>query len=326
VEKGRGSPRPFFFVLERTARSTCCKIDIDRSLGKMLDFASVEIENDSMEPTPPPLPQQKQRNWWQRNWKWFVPTGCMTLVVLFFLFIGAIMALVFGAMKSSDVYKTAVARAKADDRVTAALGTPIREGMFVSGSTNASGGSGEADLAIPLSGPKGKGKLYVVATKSAGTWEFSKLLLEVEGGEKIDLNEEETSPDSENDLAAGDESADESAGESSASIAAVTLARDDGNDFRPVKNFKSTETPHHLIVTMSAGNSGARVKTVWTNLNAGGAKNQKLWEKELVMNSPKPLADFSFSNADEHDFPPGDYKIDIYLNRKLVQTVRYKVQ
>ena len=68
-------------------------------------------------------------NWWKRNWKWFVPTGCFTFIVLAVLFVVCIMFFVFSVLKSSDVYKTAVERAKNDQRVVAALGTPIREGL-----------------------------------------------------------------------------------------------------------------------------------------------------------------------------------------------------
>lgn len=106
-------------------------------------------------------------------------------------FVAMIVVVVFGAMKSSDAYKIAVTRAKNDERVVRAIGKPISEGMFMSGNTNVSGGSGQADLAIPISGPKGKAKIYAVATKSAGEWVYSKLVVRVEStGETIDLNEE----------------------------------------------------------------------------------------------------------------------------------------
>ena len=69
-----------------------------------------------------------------------------------------------------------------------ALGAPIEEGLLVMGNINLSGSSGEADLTIPLSGPKGNGTLYVVARKSAGQWTFSQLVLVVsESGDRIDL-------------------------------------------------------------------------------------------------------------------------------------------
>ena len=94
-------------------------------------------------------------------------------------------------MKSSDVYKMAVARAKADPRVTEAIGTPIKEGYFVGGHTDVSGGSGQADLTIPIRGPKGKAKIYATATKSAGEWHYSRLIVKVQNtGERIDLGEE----------------------------------------------------------------------------------------------------------------------------------------
>jgi len=79
-------------------------------------------------------------------------------------------------------------------------------------------------------------------------------------------------------------------------------------------------------VTLTEGNEETHVKTVWTNLNAGGATNQKLWEKELVTTEDNLRANFSLSNSGSKTFPPGDYKIDIYLDDELIQTVRYKVQ
>jgi hypothetical protein len=146
-----------------------------------------------MEPiaTPPPLPLPSRANWWRRNWKWFVPTGCLTFIGLGVAFVASIVLLVFGAMKSSDAYKIALSRAKADQRVAEAIGTPIENGWFVSGSTNVSGGSGKSDLTIPIHGPKGEATIYAVATKSAGQWEYSKLVVKVEKtGETIDLAEE----------------------------------------------------------------------------------------------------------------------------------------
>ena len=108
-------------------------------------------------PAPPSVPQPQRRGWWARNWKWFVPTDCLMMLVLFAAFITSIVLLVFGAMKSSDVYKTAVARAKADGRVRHALGSDIHDGIFPSGKTNVTGPSGEAKLAISIFGSQRQG-------------------------------------------------------------------------------------------------------------------------------------------------------------------------
>ena len=138
--------------------------------------------------TPPPIAQQPKRNWWTRNWKWFVPTGCLTLIALFVAFIACIVLVVFGALKSTDVYRHAVAEAKTNPAVTEALGSPIKEGMLVSGNSNVNGPSGEANLSIPISGPKGDGTIYVTAKKSEGRWEYSALEVEIKSsGERIDL-------------------------------------------------------------------------------------------------------------------------------------------
>jgi hypothetical protein len=143
---------------------------------------------------PPPLPQalppKKPTTWWQKNWKWFVPVGCLGLLALFTGFVALIVTIVFGMMKSSDVYKDALAMARAEPAVEMALGTPIEEGLFVVGNINISGSSGQADLAIPISGPHDKGTIYAVAEKSAGQWTFSALVVEIKTtGDRIDLME-----------------------------------------------------------------------------------------------------------------------------------------
>lgn len=152
-----------------------------------------------MDTTPAPStspPLVPRRNWWSRNWKWFVPTGCLTLFVLFCAFIAFILVVAFGALKSTDVYRTAVQRAKSNSAVTAALGSPVKEGMFLSGNINANVASGNADLAIPVSGPKGSGTIYVVATKTAGTWVYHRLEMEVASTkQRINLNENDSTTD-----------------------------------------------------------------------------------------------------------------------------------
>lgn len=131
-----------------------------------------------------------KQNWWSRNWKWFVPVGCLSLILLFCAFVAVVFTAASGIMKSSDAYKAGLARAQASPAVSAALGSPIEAGWFASGSVNVTGPSGEAHLEIPISGPKGQGKVFVEATKSAGAWTYSKLEVLVEAsGERIDLRD-----------------------------------------------------------------------------------------------------------------------------------------
>jgi len=107
---------------------------------------------------------------------------------LFIVFVGSVVVIVFSAVKSTDVYKDALARARSDPAVIEALGPPVTEGFLISGNTKVNGASGEANLAIPVSGPKGKGTIYVAAKKSLGRWDYSGLVLEIANTrQRIDL-------------------------------------------------------------------------------------------------------------------------------------------
>jgi hypothetical protein len=145
-----------------------------------------------MEPTMQPVqPVQPQRSWWSRNWKWAAPVGCLILllpVLALTGFVGAILAIVFGSIRSTDVYQEALARARSSPPVGEALGEPVEDGLFMGGNISVTGPSGSADISIPLHGPKSKGTLYAVASKSAGRWEYQTLEVAVEGREdRIDL-------------------------------------------------------------------------------------------------------------------------------------------
>ena len=133
--------------------------------------------------TPTLMPSQR-RSWLGRNWGKLLAAAFLCMI----LFVGGIITLLMGAMRGSDVAKEAVARAQSNPLVTQRLGTPISEGWFVGGSINVSPGSGDADLSVPISGPKGKGTVYVKAQKSAGAWAYSLMVATTDGSsEKIDL-------------------------------------------------------------------------------------------------------------------------------------------
>jgi len=125
-----------------------------------------------------------QRGWLARNWKWLLATFLLGGLALIF----GIFTLIMGAMRSSDVAKASVAMAQSNRQVAQQLGSPIEEGWLLSGSVNVSNASGDADLSVPISGPKGKGTVYVTAQKSAGRWRYSVMQVATDGSdERIDL-------------------------------------------------------------------------------------------------------------------------------------------
>jgi hypothetical protein len=131
-------------------------------------------------------PEAPRRSWLGRNWKWLVPLGCLTpILACAGIFIG-----VMSALKSTDAYSDPVDRATANEEVKAALGEPIKTGFWVNGSVEITGASGKSDLAIPISGPKGSGTLYVKANRNAGKWEYSTLEVAPDSGPRINLLDE----------------------------------------------------------------------------------------------------------------------------------------
>lgn len=135
-----------------------------------------------------------QPSWWQRNWKWFVPTGCATIVVLFGAFAATVFFFASSMMTSSDAYADALAAIRTHPDVIEAIGTPIEPDGFTGGSIKTTPSSGNADLRIPVAGPKGKATIYVVATKSAGEWAMRTLVVELEDGTRINLLGGESDP------------------------------------------------------------------------------------------------------------------------------------
>ncbi len=130
----------------------------------------------------------RKPGWWQRNWPWAIPAGGLGL---FGLFIGTFAIVAFallGTVKNSDVYAGALALARSDPRVVDELGEPIKAGWTIEARIDLVGASGEAELSIPITGPKGSGRLLVFAERRGGEWIFERLEVKVRGNERrIDL-------------------------------------------------------------------------------------------------------------------------------------------
>ncbi len=136
-------------------------------------------------PNAPPAP----RRWFKKNLKWLIPVGCVVPVLCCGVFGTVTLVGVSAAIRNSSVYAESLARASANEEVTNALGTPITPGFVLQGSIEETNGVGEADLEIPLEGPRKAATLYVVAKKKAGgTWEYTRLEVDLRI-KRIDLLE-----------------------------------------------------------------------------------------------------------------------------------------
>jgi Cytochrome oxidase complex assembly protein 1 len=130
-------------------------------------------------------PFRPNKTWFERNWKWFVPVMMASAVLVIGLFLAGLFELVTSITTSSDAYKMAVQRAKDSPQVAAEFGRPLRFGRFASGNISVSGDSGEADLSIPISGPRETGHVVVNAKKENGKWMFHRLEVDVDGEDTV---------------------------------------------------------------------------------------------------------------------------------------------
>jgi len=136
---------------------------------------------------------QKQKSWFSRNWPWVVPVGgCLTIIILFFVFLGSVIFGVSKVISNSTPYEDAISRAQEDEYIIQLLGEPIEKNGIVQGEISIENGTGLANISIPIKGPKGEAKVYVVGTKEHDEWTYSELyVVPEETNEQVDLLWEE---------------------------------------------------------------------------------------------------------------------------------------
>ena len=124
--------------------------------------------------------EKTRQGWLQKHWKLVLAAAagvalCATIAV-------------FASLRSSDVVKLAVATAESNPALADRLGRPLDTGWFVTGKLEVTPASGHAELAIPVSGPKGSGTLYAEGHKRAGIWHLEMLQFGSErSNERLDL-------------------------------------------------------------------------------------------------------------------------------------------
>lgn len=133
-------------------------------------------------PPTPGIPGPRRRpNRWYNNWKILVPVVLGGLFVCVGLFVFGLMSLVYSMFRNSYPYQAAVESANHSAQVSAAIGTPIHVGWLASGSVNYNNSDGEANLSIPISGPKGHAHILVAGKKRANRWTFQTFEVDVDG-------------------------------------------------------------------------------------------------------------------------------------------------
>ena len=130
-----------------------------------------------------------QKSWFARNWGWAVPVGgCLTIIVLFVVFVGSLLFGVSELITESVPYQDAIKKVNEDEYVINILGEPIETDGMMNGNLSYKNSTGFADISIPIKGPKGEAELYLVGTKENDQWTYTEMYVIVEEtDEQIDL-------------------------------------------------------------------------------------------------------------------------------------------
>ncbi|WP_405209194.1 cytochrome c oxidase assembly factor Coa1 family protein [Aquimarina sp. LLG6339-5] len=133
--------------------------------------------------------QISKKSWFSRNWPWVVPVGgCFTIIVIFFVFLGSVVFGVSKAFTNSGPYQDGLLKAQQDEYVVQMLGEPIETNGIMNGSLKFENEEGSADISIPIKGPDGEARIYIVGTKQNDTWTYSELYVILEEtNEQVDL-------------------------------------------------------------------------------------------------------------------------------------------
>ena len=100
-----------------------------------------------------------------------------------------------------------------------------------------------------------------------------------------------------------------------------------GPEGEPVTTFDS-DTPELYAISKTEGvKSGDKIRGVLIAEDVGKAAppNTKVFETTLEMDADDEQGDFNFSKPTD-GWPPGKYRVEVYVNDKLVDTVKFTIQ
>lgn len=118
-------------------------------------------------------PPVLKRSWFRRH---RLITAVFCIVGFFTLFYFSLDT----ALNNSDAKKLMISEAEANPLVIEKLGAPITAGKVQAGSIELNGSAGEAELTIPLTGPKGMGTIHSEAVRRDEKWKLLQLQFTVD--------------------------------------------------------------------------------------------------------------------------------------------------
>ena len=126
-----------------------------------------------------------EQSWWKKNWKWFLPTFMIMLLLVFGLLLSSSVdgnvTDIAQAYSDNSLYEKAIEKAKTNKRVIEVIGElePIDKLAILEGNAIYSNNNNSVELSIRVKGNKGKGKMDISANKIGNEWEYKKINIRI---------------------------------------------------------------------------------------------------------------------------------------------------
>lgn len=135
----------------------------------------------------PPFPPPPRDDHRARNITFWLILGCGGMLFCLAAFVAGVYFFVTATMRNSEPGQRALQLARSDARVIAAIGQPVRTGWIYNGTITVNLRDGNANFTMPLSGPKDKASVHVIATKDGSGWHYEEITFSPPTGEPFSL-------------------------------------------------------------------------------------------------------------------------------------------
>jgi hypothetical protein len=113
---------------------------------------------------------------------------------------------------------------------------------------------------------------------------------------------------------------------STGALSDVHMARDDGNGDpgEETSTFNSKDRTIHCVSKLKDAKSGTKMKFSWYVVEAEGGSNEKIRDIDYTTRTLENIVHGHLTAP--RDWPVGKYKVEVYVNGNLEETVSYTVE
>lgn len=123
-----------------------------------------------------------KKSWWNRNWKWFLPTTTLSILSFGLILSSSIPVNttdIIRAYSDDSLFEAVIQKANSNQEVLHLIGKiePIDKLAILEGNTSYSNNNNSVRSSFRISGTKAKGKLDLTANRKGTQWDYQKIVV-----------------------------------------------------------------------------------------------------------------------------------------------------